>query len=136
VATFSLDNDVPMRMAALLRAAGHHVVTARELGMTGADDDVVLLAAADRASAVISHNVKDFTLLHGAWLRWTARWSVDARHGGILLLPQPTAAERLRDAMNAVELTRLVLALVAQGSPRPNELWQWQRGRGWVLQRP
>jgi len=136
VASFYLDNDAPLRMATLLTAAGHQAVTARGLGRAAADDHEHLLVAAQRGAIIITHNAKDFVLLHGAWLRWSAAWAVTARHSGILILPQPTAAERTRGAMDVRELTRLVLDLNAVGAPQSNELWQWQRGRAWVQSPP
>jgi hypothetical protein len=132
VASFYIDNDTPLHIAVLLRGAGHTAVTARSLGLTAAKDDAQLLTAAQRGAVLVTHNAKDFSLLHSAWLRWSDAWGVGAQHAGILLLPQATAAERARGAMGADELAQFILDLVAQGSPTTNELWQWQRGRGWV----
>jgi hypothetical protein len=136
MADYYIDHDVPLRMAWHLRTAGHGAVTVRDRGLEGADDDEHVLGATARGAILITHNSKDFTLLHRAWHRWATAWSVDARHGGILLLPQPTAAERDRGAMDAAALAALVLQLAAAGHPQPGELWQWQRGLGWVRQRP
>lgn len=60
---FLLDNDVDHAVAALLRAAGHQIVTASEVGLAGADaaaDDEITVYANDRAMVVITHD-REFT---------------------------------------------------------------------------
>lgn len=68
---FHLDHNVSRQIAELLRVAGHDVVTARELRLEEADDDVHLLAALRDDRVFVTHNGHDFILLHYAWRRWT-----------------------------------------------------------------
>ena len=90
------DHDVAVEIARRLQRAGHQAVTARDLGLSRASDAELLLIAAKRGSVLVTHNGSDFAMLHDGWLRWSADWNVRAHHAGILVLPQPTAAERAR----------------------------------------
>ena len=81
------DNDVPLRVAPLLRARGHGVTPTRDLGRSAALDDDQLLLAAQRGWTLVTHNRKDYELLHDAWRRWFSAFAVAATHAGILILP-------------------------------------------------
>jgi hypothetical protein len=124
VAELYLDNDVSLRLAPLLRAAGHRVTTTRELGLTAAPDDAQLLTAAQQGWTLATSNRRDFRLLHSAWRTWgTASGLALPPHPGILILdPAPPA-----DQFQALE------ALLA-GSSRAtleDELCWWHRAEGW-----
>jgi Domain of unknown function (DUF5615) len=87
VARFYLDHDVSLRLALLLRAAGHDTTTAQEAGLSHASDDAQLLAAAQQQRILVTHNRKDYVLLHDAWRRWPVAWGTLAPpHAGILVL--------------------------------------------------
>lgn len=58
--------------------------------------------AADAAATFVSHNAKDFRLLHDAWLRWSAAWGVARSHGGILIVPQGVSAPILGAAISSL----------------------------------
>lgn len=64
-----LDHDVSLRLAAWLRAAGQDVITARDAGLAQATDDEQLLTAAGQRRVFLTHNRKDYVLLHDAWRR-------------------------------------------------------------------
>ena len=49
-------------------------MTAWDLGLTAADDDVHLWEAAVTDRILVAHNADDFILLHKAWRRWLAGW--------------------------------------------------------------
>jgi hypothetical protein len=134
MASVYIDNDVAAEVAALLRGAGHQAVTTGEVGLARAMDTAQLLTAAQRGRSFVTHNAKDFVLLHDGWRRWSEAWGVSEQHAGILILPQATAAERALGRMNPIELAQFLIDLFATGAPRANELWQWRRGRGWVLE--
>lgn len=134
MASVYIDNDVATDVAPLLRGAGHQAVTTVEMGLTRATDAAQLLIAARRGWSFVTHNAKDFVLLHDGWCRWSEAWGVSAQHAGILVIPQATAAERARRRLDAVELAQFLIDLFATGAPQANELWQWRRGPGWVLE--
>ncbi len=103
---------------------GHAVETALERGLSRAGDDEVLLHAAIHRQILVTHNIKDFELLHDAWRRWSAAWSVNQPHAGVLILPQPRPAEAL------AELLGTFLAL---GLPLDNALYRWRSTAGWQM---
>ncbi len=130
MARFHLDHNVSHRLGALLRLDGHDVVTAWTLGLSGAEDDVHLSTAADDDRVLITQNGRDFRLLHGAWLRWSAKWRVTAIHAGILIIPQS-------QALSDVEASREIHALV-RTTALANELFEYLVGppAGWVRDPP
>jgi predicted nuclease of predicted toxin-antitoxin system len=71
VAAFFLDHNVSLRVAEFLRQRGHTARTAREMRLEGVGDEEILLTAATREWTVVTHNTKDFRLLHDAWHRWS-----------------------------------------------------------------
>ncbi len=80
MAAFLLDHNVSAKLAPLLRSQGHVAITAREMNMETARDERILLTAASRDMIVVTHNVKDFRLLHDAWLAWSRAWRVAPVH--------------------------------------------------------
>jgi hypothetical protein len=101
LAAFYLDHDVSFQVAgALRRLPAHSVITTRDMGMESAKDPDQLLLAAERRWVLVSHNRKDFRLLHRAWHLWTTHWRVPATHAGILIIPHDdfnASARRLDD---------------------------------------
>lgn len=102
------------------------MVTARELGLEDADDDVHLLVALQDGRILVTHNGDDFILLHRAWRRWTQFWRVSQPHAGILIIPQAPhlSPTRATDELDRIQ-ARAVLA---------NELYEyeWRTSRDWV----
>ena len=87
MADFHLDNDVSLLLASLLQDAGHCVTTARHLGLAAATDDAQLVAAVQSGRLLVTHNRRDFTLLHDAWRTWPAAFGLTLpAHPGILAL--------------------------------------------------
>jgi predicted nuclease of predicted toxin-antitoxin system len=66
VASFYIDHDVNVRVAQHLHALGHAARTARDLQLERAQDDQQLLVAAQNGWTLVTHNRKDFILLHRA----------------------------------------------------------------------
>lgn len=125
VAAFYTDNDVALSVVDLLTAAGHLAVCARELRLEGASDDEQLLVAAQQIRTFVTHNERDFVLLHDAWQRWTRAWEITVEHSGILILPQGTRYGALWDAER---ITRAILDCVARCPPIGNQLLRWKQG--------
>ncbi|TAK20103.1 MAG: hypothetical protein EPO26_18560 [Chloroflexota bacterium] len=129
MADLYLDSDVSVRVAPLLRAAGHDAVTAAEQGRRRATDDEQLLAATQQGRTVVSHNRKDFVLLHDAWRRWSSAYGLALPpHPGILILDQ------LGDHAVADAVTRFVTA--DSVAPLANSLYWWRASGGWRHQLP
>jgi hypothetical protein len=93
---FYLDHDVAIELADDLRALGHQALTTRDQGAETARDFRQLLIAAQAHRVLVTHNRKDFRLLHGAWITWSEVWGVQAIHAGILILPHARPAESAR----------------------------------------
>ena len=129
MARLYLDSDVSVRLAPLLQAAGHDAVTAANQGRRRATDEEQLLAAAQQGRILVTHNRKDFVLLHAAWQRWPTAWGVSApAHAGILVL----------DQAREPELTVALATLLAVTPPVPlsNALYWWRFLGGWHQQLP
>lgn len=131
---FHLDNDVSLRLEPLLRGAGHTATAARHLGLAAATDDAQLVSAVKGDRLLVTHNRRDFTLLHDAWRSWpTVFGTTLPAHPGILALEHATPTL----------LFRAIDQLLASTSPpsRLNEMfWWWVRanwsrrivGAGWT----
>jgi predicted nuclease of predicted toxin-antitoxin system len=78
-----IDEDAQHRgLAPALRARGVDVTTVREVGMLGADDDVILSHAAAESRAIYTLNASDFYRLHTQWLQQ------GREHAGIIIVPR------------------------------------------------
>ncbi len=88
MAAFFLDHNVSSHLLHALRSAGHSAVAVRDRFDPRATDELILLHAAEHKWILVTHNRKDFELLHYAWTRWTNAWGTSEQHAGILLLPQ------------------------------------------------
>ena len=123
MASVYLDNDVGIALAHVLIARGHHAYTARDEGQSAARDPAQLLYAAERDWVFITHNRKDFRLLHDAWQSWPPRW--DCRiwrpHAGILVPEQ----------LLVPDFAPAVLDLLDSGTDLRNRLHEWTRAHGW-----
>jgi len=91
-----LDEDVRLLLAQALRARGHDVVHALEVGLKSVDDPVVLAAAVAQRRAVLTHNVTDFLPLAGEY----GRRGRD--HFGILISKQVDVKELLARTTRAL----------------------------------
>ncbi|MBI3976674.1 MAG: DUF5615 family PIN-like protein [Chloroflexi bacterium] len=123
MADFYVDHNVAREIAVRLQLAGHQARTAQDQGLERAGDDEPLFTAAQWGWILLTHNARDFHLLHDAWRRWSHGWQVSARHAGILILLPPISP------MQAVET---IAALLQSGQPLPNELHTWRPRQGWM----
>jgi predicted nuclease of predicted toxin-antitoxin system len=73
---FYLDENVSDRMGEALERRGHDVLITRNLRSVGVDDARQLANAARLGRLLVTHNRRDFVLLHRAWRRWSHDWEV------------------------------------------------------------
>ena len=100
------------------------MVTTEELGLDAATDDVHLLAAAQAGRILLTHNKKDFLLLHHAWRGWTRAWGIDPSHAGIVVPLQDWLPEREIEEIDAS---------LRSAEAFTNEFVAWERdARTWV----
>lgn len=88
-----IDEDAQHRgLAPALRARGVDVVTVHELGMLGADDEVILAQAAAASRTIYTFNASDFFRLH------TQFTQQGRAHAGIIIVPRQrySVGEQLR----------------------------------------
>jgi Domain of unknown function (DUF5615) len=74
-----LDEDVPIVIAAILRARGFVALTAQETGQLGRSDADQLTYATDRRLTLLTHNRDDFIALH------TEHLAAGLSHHGIIV---------------------------------------------------
>ena len=120
-----------------LRAESHDVLTARQAGRAAASDAEQLLWASDEGRTLVTHNEDDFELLHDAWARWSSAWGVDARHAGIIVIPQARHVPVARMATDLAHLFQsgvmLTNALYRRRIGGGRTGWErWRPGVGWA----
>jgi uncharacterized protein with PIN domain len=102
------DEDVSVVLAAMLRARGFPVTTARDAGHLGRSDEHQLQVAADVDRVLLTHNRADFERLHGRWIE------SGRRHAGIIIARRRLAGEltvrlgRLLGRLTADEFTNQI----------------------------
>lgn len=103
-----LDENVTWELAEALGERGHDVVHVRELGLLGADDDLVFTAASREERAVLTHDIVDFIALargcaergeHHFGLIVTRQRSFSELLTSTLRLLASRTVEELRDAV-------------------------------------
>src|SRR5215207_7361039 len=81
------DHNVSRNVRLPLASAGHDVLLARDAGLSTVSDDALLLFCTKEERIFVTHNRKDFKLLHDAWVTWPAAFGLALPpHPGILLL--------------------------------------------------
>lgn len=123
MAAVYLDENVSVSVAPLIRARGHWAETTQGLMQQQATDDAQLLLAASNEWVLLTHNIADYLLLHGAWRRWSNAWGVSPAHAGIIMMPQP---------QTPAEIASRIVAFLAEHPILTNQLWQWQPRVEWV----
>lgn len=122
--TFYADHNVAFQLVQLMHARGYDVTFAREQGLESASDAAHLLHAATRGRILLTHNERDFLLLHQAWTLWTASWNISPRHAGVIVLPQQELWSP-RHALHEIETVLTAAPILS------NEFWRWKASRGW-----
>lgn len=121
MAAFFLDHNVSTHLLQSLQRAGHIAIAVRNRFDPRATDEFILLHAAEHRWILVTHNRKDFELLHRAWNRWNTAWGTAEHHAGILILPQgSTIAQSVR-----------ILSEAAANLPLPNNLYRYIPERAW-----
>jgi hypothetical protein len=121
VATFYLDNDVSADLITLLARDLHTVITTRQLGLTTNNDAAQLLAAVQHQATLVTHNRRDFVLVHKAWHGLASYWGHAERHPGILILPQGDPSQ----------LHQCITAFLGSGLPLENQCYEFRHASGW-----
>lgn len=125
IAAFYTDENVALALEALLRALGHAATSTLAEGRLGAPDPHRLLYAAERGWTIVTHNRRDYRLLHDAWRLWGHAWRAARPHAGILVIEQVPGQP-------AAEIARLIDGLVNDpATTLSNALYDWKPDAGW-----
>ncbi|HLY66059.1 MAG TPA: DUF5615 family PIN-like protein [Chloroflexota bacterium] len=119
MASFYLDHDVYQTLPAILKPLGHDAVTSLQLGQATARDPRQLLTAARQDRVLVTHNRKDYELLHEAW----ALWPAPLDHAGILIIPQ--------QRWTVTQTAENIDGFIQLGQPLVNQLYLWTPSQGW-----
>ncbi|HVC33831.1 MAG TPA: hypothetical protein VNL16_10010 [Chloroflexota bacterium] len=76
-------------------------------------------------SRFVTHNRKDYLLLHDAWRGSAAAWAIRARHAGILCLPHNQQPHELFPAIDV---------FLRAGFPVANAIHTYDLAASWVRQ--
>src|SRR5687767_8376124 len=79
-----LDAQISGRVAEALRALGHDVLTAAEIGVGDAPDPVVWEAAIAQQRVLVTFNIRDFQPLYHHY------WAAGTHHPGLVLISTTT----------------------------------------------
>lgn len=122
-----LDENVAEILAEFLQRRGHDAVTTSQLGNKGLRDVQQLLVAIRTGRILVTHDARDFPMLHEAWHELARLWGVTrpVLHPGILIMP-PTRR------LAADEAARLIDELLARVGTVENRLFDWKIGQGWI----
>jgi Domain of unknown function (DUF5615) len=120
-----VDESMALRLEGLLRSRGHLVSSTYGEGRLGAPDPHQLLFAAQRGWVLVTHNRRDYRLLHHAWHHWSYAWGTTQRHARVLAHDQVPGQP-------VEELAALIHGLVVDPDVSlPNALFDWRRATGW-----
>ncbi len=120
MAIFYLDNDVSADLITLLARDRHTVITTRQLGLTTNNDAAQLLAAVQHQATLVTHNKRDFVLVHKAWHALASYWGHADRHPGILILPQG----------DPPQLHQYLTAFLGSSLPLENQCYEYRPASG------
>lgn len=76
MASFLLDENVPVRLVRMLQDRDQNAQSVRGLALLNSTDDALLLYAVEHNHIFVTRNKDDFVLLHSAWVRWSHRWGI------------------------------------------------------------
>jgi Domain of unknown function (DUF5615) len=118
-----LDEDVSYDLVGNLRDVGYVMNSVKDSGNFGLTDARRLLWAVEHGRTMITHNRKDFRLLHEALSLWASRWGAAdvLHHHGILVLPHLPVPERVR----------LIDEFARERDNIDNRLFVFDRQHGW-----
>lgn len=118
---FYLDEDVTVRLVALLRELGHDAIHTADVGNKSQTDTQQLDFARAQDRIVVTCNSRDFSLLHEAWSYCRSGAAGQAGHGhpGIAVVPN---SSRVGDEA-LVEIVRGFAETVREPA---NQLYRWR----------
>jgi hypothetical protein len=122
-----LDEDVSVHLVPELEVLGHEVKSTSGERRFGASDSQQLLLAAERGWVLVTHNRRDFRMLHDAWYLWSRRWGVSPSHAGILVV-------RLYTGQPMADVASVISTLLVDPSAATldNSMYEWQQSAGWT----
>ncbi len=91
-----LDEDVRVVLAEILRQRGYDVIHVLEVGRRGKSDPEQFLYAASQRRVVLTHNIRDYRLLHRQCQE------EGKRHAGIIVSDQLPFRELLRRVLRCL----------------------------------
>lgn len=106
------DDSVHGRLVKLLRTAGQDVQIPSDVGRGGVADPVHLTHAISAGRALVSHNYRDFELLHDLIV------AAAGHHPGILIVRRDNSPRDLKPRGIVVAIRKLL----ASGDPIPDHL--------------
>jgi hypothetical protein len=118
-----LDEDVSYSLVEGMVQVGYDMDSVKDAGNFGLTDARQLDWAVDRGRTIITHNLKDFRLLHEALSLWARRWGTPdvLRHYGIIVVPH----------LPVPELVRIVDEFARPLDTIDNRMFVYDRQRGW-----
>jgi hypothetical protein len=102
------DDSVAALLVTLLRRAGHDVQVPADAGMAGREDPAHLTHAIREGRVLLSHNHRDFKLLHDLVM------TAGGHHPGILVVRKDNDPKR---DLKAPGIVRALTRLLASGLP-------------------
>lgn len=123
----SLDENVSERLVPPLRMLGHHPAATTEQGLKGATDPQQLMAATRLGRVFVTHNGRDFRMLHEALTLWAARWGLrDAvLHAGILIIVP-------KKGMTVAAMAQIIDELANREADLASRLFVWNEREGLI----
>jgi hypothetical protein len=123
VTTFYLDEDISHNIVPFLHMAGHRAITTRDLRREHSSDDQQLFFAWQQQWIFVTHNGRDYSLIHGALHRWAMTLDIDAIHAGILVIPHGLSARMAASILDVFVASEWTIA---------NTLYAWRPMGEWV----
>jgi hypothetical protein len=125
-ARWYLDENVSEQLVILLVLLGHDAIGTTMAGNKGIDDAAQLFFALRSERVLLTHNARDFELIHRTLLLWSDYWDLPnaRRHAGILLFPD---SGQLATADAAHEINRIATEI----ADFSNLFFSWHPRTGW-----
>jgi len=115
-----LDENLDVRLAVILRQAGHEVATVRDQGLAGSDDQTLYRHCASEARILVTLDLDFANVL---------RYPPESGSGVIVLRGQDDLLPTLRN------LTRTLVGALSAGNPT-GQLWIVEAGRVRIHESP
>lgn len=129
MASFYLDENVSEQLRPLLERHGHRAIIARSVHGGRTSDHEHVATATRNNWLLVTHDRKDFRLLHRAWIEWFSEFGVEPipTHADILLIPQPPLASIHEQAA----MIQAFLQRFPTKNQRGSRFFVWSMTVGW-----